>query len=64
MNVPDSQVYKIPDNLSYERASVTEPVACIIHGLDIVNAKIGESALILGAGFIGLTFFRYLKHGL
>ena len=62
VNVPDSQVYKIPDNLSYERASVTEPVACLIHGLDIVNAKIGESALILGAGFIGLTFFQILKN--
>lgn len=62
VNVPDSQLYKIPDNVSFIEASVTEPIACIIHGLDIIHAKVGESALILGAGFIGLTFLQILKN--
>ncbi len=62
VNVPDSQLYRIPDNVSFIEASVTEPVACIIHGLDIIHARVGESALILGAGFIGLTFLQILKN--
>jgi len=59
--IPESVVYKIPGNISFEEACLTEPLACIIHGLDEIGIKVGESAVILGVGFIGLIFLQLLK---
>jgi len=46
-------VHKIPKNLSYEEAALAEPLACVIHGLELSQLKIGESILIIGAGPVG-----------
>jgi len=46
-------VHKIPENLSYEEAALAEPLACVIHGLELSRLRIGESILIIGAGPVG-----------
>ena len=45
--------WKIPDDVSWEEAAMSEPLACVILSLRSVNFKPGESVLILGAGFMG-----------
>ncbi|KAI0340368.1 NADP+-dependent D-mannitol dehydrogenase [Trametopsis cervina] len=54
------KVYKI-HNLSDEEATLVEPAACAIHGMDKLNPKVGIEALIIGAGPTGLILAQLLK---
>ncbi len=51
--MPASNVYHIPENLSYEEAAFCEPLACAIHGVDLAGVKVGDTVLIIGAGGMG-----------
>ncbi len=44
----------VPDGLSLERASVTEPVACVLNSLETCAVRAGSSLLVIGAGPMGL----------
>lgn len=46
-------VNRIPDNVSFEAASLAEPLACVINGQILSRIEIGDTVLILGAGPIG-----------
>jgi L-iditol 2-dehydrogenase len=52
--------YPIPDHLSYAEAALVEPLACVLHGLDALDLPLGETAVVLGAGPIGLLFVNAL----
>ncbi|KAG5219966.1 N-terminal acetyltransferase complex catalytic [Salix suchowensis] len=54
------KVYKIC-NLTDEEATLVEPAACAIHGMDRLNAAVGIDALIIGAGPTGLILAQLLK---
>ncbi|KAF5383166.1 hypothetical protein D9615_004991 [Tricholomella constricta] len=58
--VQSKKVYKI-DNLTDEEATLVEPAACAIHGLDKLNAPVGVEVLVLGAGPTGLILAQLLK---
>ncbi|KAF8067841.1 chaperonin 10-like protein [Lyophyllum atratum] len=58
--VQSKKVYKI-HNLTDEEATLVEPAACAIHGLDKLNAPVGIDALVLGAGPTGLILAQLLK---
>ncbi|MCP4396625.1 MAG: zinc-dependent alcohol dehydrogenase family protein, partial [bacterium] len=51
--MPESNIYKIADTLSYEEAAFGEPLACAIHGVDLAGVKVGDTVLIIGAGGMG-----------
>lgn len=55
-------VFKIPNDLSYQQASFTEPVACCIHGQKAANIHPADNVLIMGAGQIGMIHGQILKH--
>ncbi|MBD1842939.1 alcohol dehydrogenase catalytic domain-containing protein [Cyanobacteria bacterium FACHB-63] len=46
----------IPDHLSDEIATMTEPLACVLHGVSRSNYKPGDRVVLLGDGAIGLMF--------
>ena len=52
--MPHQLVHPIPEDLTVENASLTEPAACSLSGLRKVNISHGKSILIVGAGVIGL----------
>ncbi len=56
-----SIVWKVPPDLSYEKAILIEPFACAIHGVQRANVQLGEVAVIAGAGAIGLLMLETLK---
>lgn len=58
---PAKFVYKIPDALSYENAAIIEPVAVALHSIGVGNFTLGESAVVAGAGPIGLATVRCLR---
>jgi len=60
-NVQRGAVLRLPDSLGYEEASFIEPLACCIRGLDRVAAREAASALVLGAGPVGLMHLKLLR---
>jgi len=45
---------EIPEHVTYEEAAVTEPLACVLHGVEEAGVKLGDTVAIIGAGPIGL----------
>lgn len=48
----------LPEGLGFEHAAMTEPLACVIRGLEESGAKAGDSMIVIGAGPIGLMFLH------
>lgn len=46
-------VHPIGD-LSFEQGALVEPLACVLHGIDVAQIRLGDEVLIFGAGPIGL----------
>lgn len=42
--------YRIPDHLPYRHAALMEPLACVVHGQDVLKIQPGETVMIVGAG--------------
>ena len=55
-------VFPIADDLDFERAVLTEPIAVGWHGLNLGKIRAGERAVVFGAGPIGLGVVSALKH--
>jgi L-iditol 2-dehydrogenase len=47
-------VLPLPDELSFEAATLIEPLACCVRGIERVAIQAGDSVLVLGAGSNGL----------
>lgn len=62
VKVNESVVYQVPENLSFNLACLTEPVACCIHAMDRLDIKYGEDVLIFGAGPNGIILSQLIKH--
>jgi len=52
---------EIPQHISYEEAAITEPLACVLHGVEEAGVKLGDSVAIIGAGPIGLLHLLIVK---
>jgi L-iditol 2-dehydrogenase len=52
---------EIPAHVSYEEASLAEPLACVLHGVEEAGVKLGDSVAIIGAGPIGLLHLLTVK---
>jgi len=48
----------LPDGLAFEHAALVEPLACVLHGVDESNIRLGDTVVVNGAGPIGLMFVR------
>lgn len=51
------------DDLSPEQAVVVEPLACAVHGMDVLALRPGSDVCVLGAGPTGLLLTQLLVHG-
>ncbi|WP_273079579.1 zinc-dependent alcohol dehydrogenase family protein [Selenomonas felix] len=58
---PQENVYKLPDGLSLRDAALTEPLSCCLHGMDLLDVKLGETAAIIGMGAIGTIMVQLVK---
>ncbi|HAA92973.1 MAG TPA: alcohol dehydrogenase [Rhodospirillaceae bacterium] len=57
--------HPVPEGLSFARAALTEPLACVIHGIDACDLhRYGESSevAVYGGGPIGLLFVAALAN--
>lgn len=54
-------LFKIADGLSYEEASFTEPLACVLRAQKRCNIQKGDTVLVLGSGIAGLIHVRLAR---
>lgn len=52
--IADQAMFKIPDDLDFDTAALTEPLACCIHGLEALHFQRNQSLLVIGDGPMGL----------
>jgi L-iditol 2-dehydrogenase len=48
----------VPNSVPFEHAALTEPLACVVRGLEESGAQPGETMVVIGAGPIGLMFMH------
>lgn len=64
--IADLNVYEKPDSLSFECASLLEPLSCVAQGIkELLRSTALDKAsriLVLGPGAIGLMFVAALRH--
>lgn len=59
--VPDSQIYKVSNDLNPLYLAFIEPTACCIRGMDIADLKDGEKVAVLGGGVMGQIVVQLAK---
>lgn len=53
--------YKISEDVPAEVAACVEPLACAVNGMNKINVKPGDSAVVIGCGPIGMLIGMLLK---
>jgi len=52
---------KLPDNVSYEHGSLTEPLACSYYAVSNLDVQPGQTCVVFGPGPIGLMQLQLIK---
>ncbi len=60
-SVVDVNMYPKPDDLGYREAAMLEPLSCVVYGISQAPVRPAESAVVIGAGAIGLLHVMVLK---
>lgn len=61
MGVMAKAVYHLPSGLEPRVGCLAEPLACCIHGMDLLALQSGATVLVIGAGLIGLMLTRLAR---
>lgn len=59
--VPRHIVHHLPADLAFEHAALIEPVAIAFHAVNRTPIRLGDSAVVIGAGVIGLLTVQALR---
>ncbi|MFC7335672.1 galactitol-1-phosphate 5-dehydrogenase [Haloferula chungangensis] len=59
--VPARVLHRLPDGITFEEAAFAEPVGVALHAVNRVAPEKGDSAVVIGAGLIGLLVVQSLK---
>jgi (R,R)-butanediol dehydrogenase/meso-butanediol dehydrogenase/diacetyl reductase len=54
-------LYSLADHVSFEAATLADPLASSLHGIGRSNLKTGDRVVVIGAGPIGLGVIQLLK---
>jgi len=61
VKVPQHILYRIPERMTFEQAALVEPVSVTLHALKLTPLQPGDSAVVFGAGLIGLAMLQVLR---
>jgi L-iditol 2-dehydrogenase len=61
VTVPARIIYRLPDSLSFADAAMIEAVSVALHAVGLTAPEKGSSALVVGAGMIGLLILQSLR---
>lgn len=59
--VPERITYRLPDALSFEHAAMIEAVGVAVHAVGLTPVRLGDTAVVVGSGMIGLLVIQALK---
>ncbi len=59
--IVEKNMLRVPDGMSFEAAALTEPLACVVRGLDEMHPGKNDSVVVVGAGPIGLMFMQVAR---
>ena len=59
--VPQQITYHIPDALSFEHSAMIEAVSVAVHAVGLTPVKLGDTAVVVGSGMIGLLVVQALR---
>jgi L-iditol 2-dehydrogenase len=60
--VPEHILYRMPASMTFEQAALVEPVSIAVHARNLTPIADGDTALVVGAGLIGLVMVQVLKN--
>ena len=58
---PETQCFKVREDISFDEAAMAEPLACVIHGIDQAQIRPGQVVLVIGGGTIGLMMVQMAR---
>lgn len=61
VSVPRHILYRLPSEVSFERAAMVEPLSIAFHALSRTRLILNSSVVVVGAGMIGLLIIQLLK---
>jgi L-iditol 2-dehydrogenase len=59
--VPEHIVYPLPDGLTFEDGAMIEAVSVAVHAVGLTPVTLGDTAVVVGAGMIGLLVLQALR---
>ncbi len=59
--VPERIVYRLPDELPFHEAAFIEAVSVAVHAVERTPVRLGDTAVLVGSGMIGLLVLQALK---
>ena len=59
--VPQHVLYALPEGLAFEHAAMVEPLSVAVHAVERARPAVGASAVVVGAGMIGLLAIQVLR---
>ena len=63
VSVPAHIVYALPPSMTFEQAALVEPVSIAVHARNLTPIEPGDTAVVFGAGLIGLMTVQVLRQG-
>lgn len=61
MVIPAKQIHHLPDSIDFADAALLEPLGLVARSIEHVRPQIGETAVIIGPGTVGLLHLQALK---
>lgn len=59
--IPHHILYRIPENVNFAQAAMTEPAAVALHALSLTTVSPHDTAMVIGTGIVGLFIIQLLK---
>lgn len=59
--VDTSQLWILPDDISFEEAALSEPLACVVNSIEKGNPQMGDDVVIIGGGIMGMLHLMCAK---
>jgi L-iditol 2-dehydrogenase len=59
--VPERVLYSLPEAVEFNEAAMVEPLAVAVHAVAVSEIEKGATAMVVGAGMIGLLVLQVLK---
>ncbi|MBM4462554.1 MAG: zinc-binding dehydrogenase [Chloroflexi bacterium] len=57
----DRGVFLLPDEVSYQEATLVEPLACVVRAQRVARVQLGQSLLVIGSGIAGLLHIQLAR---